>query len=127
MADFGSSIPGQVVSELASIPKKMVETVVSGSGKPQETGQSANDPLVAMKAQKEAAAKKRLAEVRNELQEFYEREKQKTEHEESMVEEQKKQETTQIKKAKKRQEEQEVLQRLSSQYGGTSEVAKGGN
>lgn len=151
MADFGGGIPGQIVSELSSIPKAVVkdtakavgsiatgtaETLASatptavqsgGQGKAQETGQAASDPLTIMHQQKEAAAKKRLTEVRGELQEYFEQEKKKEEQKEAMVEEQKKQEELQIKQSKKKQEEQEVLRRLSSQYGGTSETAKSGN
>lgn len=142
MADFGGSIPGQIVSELTSIPKQAVkdtvkafgdiavgtaEKVVAGEGKASEMGQAATDPLAAMKAQKEAATKRRLSEVRAELQEYFEQQKRKKEQEEAMVEEQKKQEELQVKQSKKKQEEQEVLRRLSSQYGGTSEVAKSGN
>ncbi len=152
MADFGGGIPGQIVSELTSIPKAVVkdtakafgsiatgiaEKVVTaatpqtpmpaGEGKVAEAGQASSDPMAAMKTQKEAAAKRRLAEVRGELQDYFEQQKRKKEQEEVMAEEQKKQEEVQIKQSKKKQEEKEVLRRLSSQYGGTSEVAKSGN
>ncbi len=151
MADFGGGIPGQIVSELASIPKAVVkdtgkavtdiakgtaETLAGaaqptasqsgGQGKAQEAGQTANDPLAIMHQQKEAAAKKRLAEVRGELQEYFEKQKREKEQIEVALEERKKEEDIQMKKSKKKQEEQEVLRRLSSQYGGTSETAKSG-
>ncbi len=136
MADFGGGIPGQIISELASIPKQVVETIASVGSQQStvgsqmntgEQGQTPNDPLVAQKASKDAAAKRRLAQVRGELLEYYEQQKKKEEHEEVMAEEQKTQEKKQIEQSKKKQEEQRVLQRLSSQYGGTGEVAKSGN
>jgi len=151
MSDFGSGIPSQIVGELSSIPKQVVKDTVkafgdiasgtaekvitsvgsqnsttSTEGKAQESGQSTNDPMEVMKKQKEAAATRRLAEVRGELQEYYESQKKQKEQEE-FVEEQQKQEEMQMKQSKKKQEEQDVLRRLSSQYGGTSETAKGGN
>ena len=136
MGDFGGGIPGQVISELASIPKQVVETIASVGSQQStvgsqtdmhEQGQGANDPLAALKASKDAAAKRRLAQVRGELQEYYEQQKKKEEHEEVMAEEQKEQEKEQVKQSKRKQEEQQVLHRLSSQYGGTGEVAKSGN
>src|SRR3972149_1266657 len=101
MADFGGGIPGQVVSELASIPKRMVETVVSAPPKTQ------NNPS----GEAAAAAKRRLGEVRGELQAYFEEQKR---------------EEVQIKESKKKQEEKQVLGRLSRQYGGTGEVGKSG-
>ena len=116
MADFGGGIPGQVVSELASIPKRMVETVVSVPPKTQ------NNPS----GEAAAAAKRRLGEVRGELQAYFEEQKRKNEQEEQVAEEQKKMEEVQIKESKKKQEEKQVLGRLSRQYGGTGEVGKSG-
>ncbi len=128
MADFGGGIPGQVISELASIPKQVVETIASAgaAGATQPKSDDSQAPPEADR-QKAEAAKRRLAEVRGELQEYYEQQKKKEEHEEVMAEEQKTQEKKQIELSKKKQEEQQVLQRLSSQYGGTGEVAKSGN
>lgn len=125
MADFGGGIPGQVISELASIPKQVVETVVSVGSQQFTVG--SQQSTVGQFDGKAAAAKRRLAQVRGELQEYYEQQKKKEEHEEVMAEEQKTQEKKQIEVSKKRQEEDMVLQRLSSQYGGTGEVAKSGN
>ncbi|OGD70910.1 hypothetical protein A3A84_00050 [Candidatus Collierbacteria bacterium RIFCSPLOWO2_01_FULL_50_23] len=136
MADFGGGIPGQFVSELSSIPKAVVETITSATPTPTpvgseqaaaEKGQSQADPLADLKQQKAAAAARRLSEVRQELQDFFESSKRQKEQMETAMEEQKKEEEAQIKKSKKKQEEQEVLQRLSSQYGGTGEVVKSGN
>lgn len=149
MADFGGGIPGQIVSELASIPKAVVkdatkaiggiaagtaETITAGptsqglrgAQQAAEAGQKASDPMAILHQQKEAAAKKRLAEVRGELQEYFERQKREKEQIEAAMEERKKEEEIQIKQSKKKQEELEVLRRLSSQYGGTSETAKSG-
>lgn len=130
MADFGGGIPGQVISELASIPKQVVETVVGGTvqaTQPTATQLGGPPSVENIDGGKAAAAKRRLAEVRGELQEYYEQQKKKEEHEEVMAEEQKTQEKKQIEVSKKKQEEDMVLQRLSSQYGGTGEVAKSGN
>ncbi|MBI2326659.1 hypothetical protein HYU91_04715 [Candidatus Collierbacteria bacterium] len=128
MGDFGGGIPGQVISELASIPKQVVETIAS-AGTVQATQPKPDDSQAPPEAdrQKAEAAKRRLAVVRGELQEYYEQQKKKEEHEEAMIEEQKEQEKEQVKQSRKKQEEQEVLHRLSSQYGGTGEVAKSGN
>ncbi|MBI2310460.1 hypothetical protein HYU90_01360 [Candidatus Collierbacteria bacterium] len=131
MGDFGGGIPGQVISELASIPKQVVETIAS-AGTAQATQPTATQlggppPGKNIDDGKAEAAKRRLAQVRGELQEYYERQKKKEEHEEVMAEEQVTQEKKQIEQSKKKQEEQQVLQRLSSQYGGTGEVAKSGN
>lgn len=131
MADFGGGIPGQVISELASIPKQVVETIASG-GTAQATQPTATQlggpPSVEnIDGGKAAVAKRRLAEVRGELQEYFEKQKKEEEQKEAMVEEQKEQEKLQIKQSKKKQEEQQILQRMSSQYGGTGEVVKSGN
>ena len=72
------------------------------------------------------AAKRRLSEVRGELQVYFEEQKRKNEQEEQVAEEQKKMEEVQIKESKKKQEEKQVLGRLSRQYGGTGEVGKSG-
>ena len=121
MADFGGGIPGQVASELKSlvkdVAKGMVKTVVSAPPKTQ------NNPS----GEKAAAAKRRLGEVRGELQAYFEEQKRKNEQEEQVAEEQKKMEEIQVKESKKKQAEKQVLGRLSRQYGGTGEVAKSGN
>lgn len=130
MGDFGGGIPGQVVSELASIPKQVVETITSG-GTAQATQPTATQlggpPSVENVDGGGAAAKRRLAQVRGELQEYFEKQKREEEQKEAMVEEQKEQEKEEIKQSKRKQEEEQVLHRLSSQYGGTGEVAKSGN
>jgi len=125
MGDFGGGIPGQVISELASIPKQVVETIASVGSQQSAVGSQMNTGEQGQPAAE--AAKRRLAEVRGELQEYYEQQKKKEEHEEVMAEEQMTQEKKQIEQSKKKQEEQQVLRRLSSQYGGTGEVAKSGN
>lgn len=139
MADFGGGIPGQVLGELEGIVKDSAKAVVdagvdilmpqaptqSGEGKSQEAGQMGNDPMAVIKQQKATAAKRRLEEVRVELQAYYEEQKRKEKQEEQVAEEQKKEEV-QIKESRKKQEEKQVLGRLSRQYGGTGEVGKSG-
>ncbi|MEK7525373.1 MAG: hypothetical protein AAB548_03320 [Patescibacteria group bacterium] len=152
MADFGGGIPGQVASELAGIVKDSARAVVgagvdiakgtvekivtagmpqtptqaAGEGQAMEQGQAQADPQAALKQQKDAAAKRRLSEVRGELQAYFEEQKKKKEQEEQVAEEQKKTEEIQIKSSKKKQEEKQILGRLSRQYGGTGEVGKSG-
>ncbi|MEK7064665.1 MAG: hypothetical protein AAB973_03610 [Patescibacteria group bacterium] len=121
MADLGG-IPGQVASELKSLVKDIakgtVETLTGTTPSPK-----ADQPLAAAT---DLAAKRRLDEVRGELQAYYEEEKKKKEQTEQVAEEQKKMEEVQIKESKKKQEEKQVLGRLSRQYGGTAEVDKSG-
>jgi|CXWL01.1.fsa_nt_gi hypothetical protein len=140
MADFGGGIPGQVVGELKGIAVDSARAVVgagidiltpqtstqSDEGKAMERGQAQVDPQAAMKQQKAAAANRRLAEVRGELQAYYEEQKKKQKQEEQ-VEEQKEMEEVQMKESKKKQDERQVLGRLSRQYGGTGEIGKSGN
>lgn len=150
MADFGGGIPGQVVGELkgivvdsakavvkagGDIAKGTAETLTASSSQQSaissqqagEKGQTQADPAaVAMKQQRDAAAKRRLAEVRGELQAYFEEQKKKKKQEEQ-IEEQKEMEEVQMKESKKKQEERQVLGRLSRQYGGTGEIGKSGN
>ena len=141
MADFGGGVPGQVASELTSLVKDVargtVETLTgtTPSSVPVTSGESSGatpegpastDPWAVVKQQKAVAAKRRLSEVRGELQAYYEEEKKKKEKEEQVAEEQEKMEEVQIKESKKKQEEKQVLGRLSRQYGGTGEVGKSG-
>lgn len=149
MADFGGGIPGQVTSELKGIVKDTAKAVIGagadiakgtaetltgatptpiqpGQAGAGEQGQIQTDPQAVMRQQKAEAAKRRLAEVRGELQAYFEEQKKKNEQEEQVAEEQKKMEEVQIKESKKKQEEKQVLGRLSRQYGGTGEVGKGG-
>lgn len=139
MADFGGGIPGQVTSELKGIVKDTAKAVIGAGADiakgtaetltgitpaaPQPGGQQAPPEADRQKAE---AAKRRLAEVRGELQAYFEEQKKKNEQEEQVAEEQKKMEEVQIKESKKKQEEKQVLGRLSRQYGGTGEVGKSG-
>ena len=151
MADFGGGIPGQVARELSGIVKEGAKAVVAagadiakgtaekavtavfpqtpiqaGEGRAVEQGQAQHDPQAMINQQKDAAAKRRLEEVRGELQAYYEEQKKKEEQAEQIAEEQKQMEEVQIKESKKKQEERQVLGRLSRQYGGTGEVGKSG-
>ncbi len=124
-----------VVKAGGDIARGTAETIVTagstpaptqaGEGKAMEQGQAANDPQAILKQQKAAAANRRLAEVRGELEAYYEEQKKKARQEEQ-VEEQKQMEEVQMKKSEKKQEEANVLGRLSRQYGGTGEVGKSG-
>ncbi len=151
MADFGGGVPGQVVGELRNLvadsakavvdagadiakgtAEKMVtavgpQPVQTGDGKPREQGQSQSDPQAALRQQKSVMAKRRLSEVRGELQAYFEEQKRKNEQAERAAEEQKKMAEVQIRDSKKKQEERQVLGRLSRQYGGTGEITKSGN
>lgn len=139
MADFGGGIPGQVTSELKGVVKDAAKAVIGAGADiakgtaetltgtppsaPQPDAQQAPSEADRQKAE---AAKRRLAEVRGELQAYFEEQKKKDEQEEQVAEEQKKMEEIQMKESKKKQEEKQVLGRLSRQYGGTGEVGKSG-
>ena len=149
MADFGGGIPGQVAGELkgiavdaaravvkagGDIAKGTAETLVTAQPTPTSPtateGQAASpaqaDPMAVIKQQKDVAAKRRLEEVRGELQAYHEELKKKKQQEEQ-IEEQKEMEEVQMKESKKKQDERQVLGRLSRQYGGTGEIGKSGN
>lgn len=147
MSDLGG-VGQQIGGELGNIVKKAVAETVKAGGAIAKgtaetvTGSSAGATPAAtqpggqggmegnpgsgvdpVRAQKEAAKQKRMAELRADIDRYRQEEAQKEQQNEQVQEEQKTQEL-QVKKSNQRKREADLIKSTQRQYGGTGESTK---